>query len=217
MKRIAIIVEGDSEAEFVKELIMPYLWRQGIYDSILPVMIQTSKGHRGGFANYEHLKNDVRRLLSSKDQNLRVTTMVDFFRCPKNFPGMDEAKKLNSHLDQVELLEKHFFEEINDSRFFPYIQLHEFEALLFSSNRGFERYLNKKESEKTKLIVEQYDNPEMINTTPQGAPSKRLLAISPSYDKVLQGNLCALEVGIDRMLEKCPRFRNWVERIRKGI
>jgi len=48
-------------------------------------------------------------------------------------------------------------------------------------------------------------------STANGAPSKRLLAIQPSYDKVMQGNLIALEVGIGQMLGKCPRFREWVD------
>ena len=41
--------------------------------------------------------------------------------------------------------------------------------------------------------------------------SERLLKINPDYDKVLEGNLIALEVGINSMLDRCPRFREWVE------
>lgn len=34
-----------------------------------------------------------------------------------------------------------------------------------------------------------------------------------SYEKVFEGNMIALEVGITTMLEKCPRFKNWVEQL----
>ena len=55
MKRLFIVVEGQTEEAFVKELMSPYFIQNGIYD-VRPVLIQTSKGHKGGFVNYEHLK-----------------------------------------------------------------------------------------------------------------------------------------------------------------
>lgn len=102
-------------------------------------------------------------------------------------------------------------EDIDDERFSSYIQLHEFEALLFSSNKGFSKWMGQKESEQTNDIINRFDSPEDINTTPEGAPSKRLLAIDSNYDKVMQGNLIALEVGIEAMLKECPRFKNWID------
>lgn len=66
---------------------------------------------------------------------------------------------------------------------------------------------------KTKSIVDAFNNPEDINSSPETSPSKRLLAISNKYDKVLEGNLIALEVGINAMLDSCPRFADWVSRI----
>lgn len=98
-------------------------------------------------------------------------------------------------------------------RFFSYIQLHEFEALLFSSNKGFEYYFSEELAAKTASIISSYDNPEDINTSPEGAPSKRLLAIKSDYNKVLEGNLIALEIGIKSIWEKCPRFAEWIKTI----
>jgi hypothetical protein len=45
------------------------------------------------------------------------------------------------------------------------------------------------------------------------APSKRIEAIIEDYNKILYGNILALEIGIETILEKCPRFRNWVENL----
>ena len=67
----------------------------------------------------------------------------------------------------------------------------------------------------TNHIIQTYTNPEDINTTPEGAPSKRLLAINEQYDKVIEGNVIALEVGIEAMLSHCPRFREWVNSLVK--
>ena len=104
-------------------------------------------------------------------------------------------------------------EAIDDRRFFSYIQLHEFEALLFSSNKGFEYYFSEELAAKTASIISSYDNPKDINTSPEWAPSKRLLAIKSDYNKVLEGYLIALEIGIKSILEKCPRFAEWIKTI----
>lgn len=61
------------------------------------------------------------------------------------------------------------------------------------------------------MIVNQYENPEDINSSPQGAPSKRLIGIKEDYDKITEGNLIALEIGIKTILKRCPRFRNWID------
>lgn len=209
MKRLFIVVEGQTEEAFVKELMIPYFISNGIYD-VRPVLIQTSKGHKGGFVNYEHLKNDLQRLLKSQGQDVIVSTFVDFFRCPE-LPSQAKVDSLPSHSKKVEEMQNIMASDINDWRFIPYIQLHEFEALLFSAANGFEMYFDEKISNEIQGIIDSFDNPEDINSAPETAPSKRLIRIIPDYDKVLYGNIVALEIGLPIMLEKCPRFRAWVE------
>lgn len=109
-------------------------------------------------------------------------------------------------------MEKVLKEDIDDRRFIPYIQLHEFEALLFSSDRGF-KYFSEEEIKKLAAIIDEFDNPEDINSNPESAPSKRLMKIVDNYDKVLFGNVMALEIGIDTILNKCPRFKAWTEEL----
>lgn len=209
MKRLYVIVEGQTEQEFINTLVAPYLQNYGIY-SVTPILIHTSKTGKGGFVNYQHLKNDAKRLLNSQKQDVVVSMLVDFFRCPE-IPDKEKWSAKASHMEQVKAMEQCIKEDINDARFIPYIQLHEFEALLFASNKGFEIYFNKEESAATQSIIAQYENPEDINTTPEGAPSKRILSIKNDYDKVLEGNLIALETGFPAIMEKCPRFRAWIE------
>lgn len=209
MKRLFIVVEGQTEEAFVKELITPYFMQNGIYD-IRPVLIQTSKGHKGGFVNYEHLKNDLFRLLKSQGQDVIVTTFVDFFRCPE-LPNQNDIDTLPSHIQKVEAMEKSISDDINDWQFIPYIQLHEFEALLFSSANGFEMYFEAQISKEIQGIINSFDNPEEINSSPETAPSKRLIRILPYYDKVIYGNIVALEIGLPAILSKCPRFRRWID------
>lgn len=206
-RRLYIVVEGQSEEGFVKELMAPFFLSHGVY--VYPVIIHTSRGHRGGFASYEHLRNDVNRLLKSQGQDIIVTTFVDFFRCPE-LPGKDEWISIQNHRERVVEMEKAIKKDIDDRRFYPYIQLHEFEALLFSSEKGFIKYFDEKETLQLKGIIDSYKNPEDINSSPEGAPSKRILRIIPDYDKVMYGNIIALEIGLGIIREKCPRFSNWI-------
>lgn len=213
MKRVEIIVEGQTEQEFVTTILAPYLYANGV-GMVMPIRIRTSATGRGGFTNYQHLKNDVVRALSSKDPNLVVSMFVDFFRIPQKYmPGYDVWGNEPNHFRQVTLMEAEISKDIADRRFVPYIQMHEFEALLFSSNTGVRKYWSVDKCQMVEEVIDAFDNPECINTSPDGAPSKRLLAISPDYQKVLDGNILALEVGIDAILAQCPRFAAWVHEL----
>lgn len=212
MKRLIIIVEGHTEQEFVNKILAPYLCSKGIYN-VVAKLILTSKRGRGGFVEYYHLKNTILPVLRSEGRDVVLTTFVDFFRVPTNMPNYVECMESGSNADKVSRLETSLAQDINDNRFIPYIQLCEFEALLFANNKGFQTYFDDRESSETQKIVQSYPNPETINTTPNGAPSKRILAIKSNYNKPIEGNAIALEVGITDMLGKCPHFSAWVERL----
>lgn len=214
MKRLYIIVEGQTEQEFVKTLIAPYMNGFGIY-TIEPILIHTSKNGRGGFVNYQHLKKDAMNLLSSQQSDFVVSMFVDFFRCPE-LPNKNQYETIADHKLKVEKMEECIDNDINDSRFISYIQLHEFESLLYASNNGFKEFFSDQENKETQKIIDAYPNPEDINSSPDKAPSKRLLAIKNDYDKVIEGNLIALEVGFKQILDKCPRFKAWIEKLIKA-
>lgn len=104
-------------------------------------------------------------------------------------------------------------------RFLPYIQLHEFESLLFSDldiyNNNFEadEFLDYNYLLET---INQFDNPELINNGIETAPSKRLAKIIKGYfsenenQKVLYGTLLAQDIGLQKIRSKCPRFNDWI-------
>lgn len=211
-KRVYIIVEGQTEEAFVKEILAKYLERFEIY--VTPIILQTSRGHKGGFVNYEHLRRTLIPLLHSQGKDIVVSTFLDFFRCP-DLPEKHLYENISDHRERVGCMEEAIKRNINDWRFFPYIQLHEFEALLFSSVKGFEKYFSEDENLQLRNIIRDFQNPEDINSTPEGAPSKRLLKIVNGYDKIIYGNIVALEIGIETIMKKCHRFRSWVETIVK--
>jgi len=211
--KVIIIVEGQTEEEFVNESLCPWLNSRGIYD-VRAIKIRTSQTGKGGSANYLKFKNEVLRLLTQQ-KDVLVTSLLDFFRLPTSFPQYEEAQKMSDVERRVAFLENALAVGINAERFLPYIQLHEFEALLFTKIEGFRALpgLDLKQVAEIESVIETYPNPELINNNPQTAPSKRLEQIYPGYEKVLHGNFVILENTFPSLLEKCPRFRNWVEDI----
>lgn len=208
MKPLIILVEGDTEEEFVKENLLPYFILHSIYD-VIPVKISTKAGFKGGFVNYDHLRRDVTNFLKQRSDTI-LSTFLDYFRIPPNIPRYDECHKIHDIDYRLQCLEQAMRDEIGSDRFHPYIQKHEFEALLFSSNKGFQKYYSKAARE-TQKIITAYSNPEEINDNPHSAPSKRILQLIPEYNKVADGNILALEIGVTIILQKCPRFGRWVE------
>lgn len=58
MRGIIIVVEGDTEEEFIKKTLSRYLWKYNIHD-VRPIKATTSRGFKGGVVNYQKFKNKV--------------------------------------------------------------------------------------------------------------------------------------------------------------
>jgi hypothetical protein len=212
LKRLYIVVEGQTEEEFIKSLLLPYLNRYNIYD-VNAVIIHTSIGHKGGFVNYQHLRNDIVKLLKNQE-DIIVSTFIDYFRIPNNIPGYDNCIKNNPVISKrISCLQNAMCNDIPDYRFIPYIQQYEFESLLFSSSSGFMAYFENNIYNQIIEIINKYTCPEDINDGASTAPSKRLEKIIRNYDKILHGNLIAIENGMDSILKTCPGFKNWTENL----
>ena len=101
----------------------------------------------------------------------------------------------------------------------PYVQMHEFEALLFSDISKFQLHDDWNNKSKTKLqrVCNRFATPEDINNGIQTAPSKRLDDIFPGYgkNKTLYGPLIAEDIGLAKIRQECPRFNNWIGQLEK--
>jgi hypothetical protein len=140
--------------------------------------------------------------------------MLDLYALPNEFPQIDEARKNPNPYQKVEQLEIALFEEINDTRFIPYIQLHEFEALILSEPSKFTERFPEYESEVKQLleICVKYDTPELINDGVNTAPSKQIIKLIPAYkgSKTSAAPLIAQKIGLSKIREKCPHFNKWI-------
>lgn len=215
MKRLIIIVEGDTEKEFVDKVLSPYLYGKGLQS----VNCFKIKHTRGGLTKYRHLKTDLINCVY--ENNVLVSTLIDFYALPKDFPKYEESKRIVNKADRLSFLEKAIIEdlEIEKGQVFPYllpyIQLHEFEALVFSSINAIKSLYSNEDAKLNELeqIISEYPNPEDINDSPQTVPSKRLKnnQLIKGYNKVNDGIMIIEEAGIETVLSKCPRFKTWVE------
>lgn len=218
---IYIVTEGQTERTFVRDILAPYTAKKGIY---LYATLIGKPGHKGGDIRFERAKTDVGNLLKQR-QNIYVSTMFDYFRLDSGWPGMSDIRTsiqngtLLKSKDKAKIIEEAANKRIlNDfsgcdakKRFIPYIEMHEFEALLFSDADRLSEETGIAVSKINEIIM-QYENPEEINDSPQGAPSKRLECLCEKYDKIDYGKTIAESIGIENIREKCPHFDDWLKK-----
>ncbi len=225
MTRLIVHVEGQTEELFVNDTLAPHLYKKG-FTLISARLIGNARlrANRGGIKGWDSVKRDIQRHLE-QDRGCYVTTMVDYYALPqsgqKAWPGRHEATDLPhdfkaQHIEN--LLQQEVIALCNShtaiNRFIPYIALHEFEALLFSDCHAFASSLNCFEVESQLYTIRNsFQTPEHINDSPETAPSKRIEEIFPRYEKLLFGNIAALEIGIDSMRAQCPHFSDWLTRL----
>jgi hypothetical protein len=144
--------------------------------------------------------------------------MFDLYKLPTDFPGFAQARRFGDPYQKVSHLEDSLAADISDRRFIPYIQLHEFEGLLFSDVQTLDTVLkvhhnNRPQLAKLQQIRTQFKTPEEIDNGETTAPSMRLKRLYTGYDKVLFGPLIAQRIGLDILRQECPHFRDWVSRL----
>ena len=220
MKMICIICEGPTEAKFVKTILRPYFYFEN-GTIITPITLATSPptdiAHKGGAINFDRYEDRV--LFFLYNENNIVTSMIDFYKLDTDFPAYKESKKVTDIYKKVEFLENAIKEKIGRkvdvSRFLPYIQLHEFEGLLFSDIKGFNAIygIGDRDLKEIEQIINENPNPELIDDGEETHPAKRLLKIVRGYRKKVYGNMIAEKIGIETIMSKCPHFKEWVEKL----
>lgn len=214
-KKVLILVEGHTELGFVKRVLSGYM---GKSIQLIPT-IHTTKivksGHdfKGGVTTYHRIEKEVLNLLADSSAAL-VTTMFDYYGLPHDFPGF--SSKTGDCHNQVRQLEKAFADKVANDKFMPYIQLHEFEALLFSAPEVIDVIMSGKQltNSNLKKIRAAYNTPEDINDSPITAPSKRIEGEYSDYQKTLHGQTISEEIGITKILEECKHFSEWIQKIK---
>ena len=140
--------------------------------------------------------------------------MIDFYGIPDDFPGVYARSEAKNPYEKVKIIEDALADDINDSRFIPYIQLYEFETLIFSDPLKIARvYIDYKNEIRELQELSNRIPPEEINDGFASSPSHRIKKVIPPYDKAYAGVEIAKAIGIEVMRKKCPHFNEWITKL----
>jgi len=212
---VMTIVEGKTEEIFINSLLRPYLSDKNIF----MYATQISKpGQKGGDVRFERAKKDIELHLKQRHDTY-ITTLVDYYGT-REWPGLDEVPPQAEPAQIAKIVNGATKREVvalfsayrAEHRFIPYMAIHEFEALLFSSSPVIAAELGVQESE-VDFVLQECGEPEAINNSPQTAPSKRLNGWTNGgkFPKTTIGIAMAKAIGICVMRKKCPLFNTWLE------
>lgn len=218
MIRLHFLVEGQTENNFVNQVLRPSIEHSNVSISVskLTTKRDEKRGRKfsGGSSSYDKLKGEILLFLKDSSAEFRLTTMVDLYKFPQGFQTFAELK--SSPYERVKKLEQELQSEFNDERFIPYVQLHEFEAILFSDPSKFsELYDNVQPGIKKLIGIASSQNPEEINDGENTAPSKRIIKEIPRYafEKSSAGPTVASHIGLIEIKKKCPHFDQWLNKL----
>lgn len=220
MIRMFVVCEGQTEETFVRDVIAPILANQQVY--LIPRLISTSKGHKGGGLNYQRVRRFIINCLK-EESNTVVTTFFDLYALDREFPSIQESQQIMDVQERAKKLENDFKLDISKDnelfadRFIPYIQPYEFEGLLFSD---IEKLIDleidwKSHLSALQLVRSSFPSPEHINNSYETKPSARLKSVlkQPSYRKVRHGSLAIKSIGINKLCEQCQHFSEWYAKL----
>ena len=219
MARLRMFAEGITEQVFASTVLVQHLAHFGVYLH-KPVLVAKArkKGqvHRGGGRYFRRMQNDIERFLKQeRGDDVYFTTMVDLYRLHSDFPGLEESETLH-HVphDRVKSLEESWISETADTRFIPFIQLHEFESYLFTDVSRFAEFFDNAERGISDLqtVADSVASPELIDDGKDTAPSRRIISRFPRYKRLKSsvGPQMARLIGLAAIRLKCPHFDAWV-------
>ena len=192
MVRLLISVEGHSEYKFTNEVIVPHLAE-----------------HHGVFAETQNMRGSIsidkiRQKLNSLIHNHDFTTTLYDFYGFKRASGDETKQTLEEKIKQS-------IKKDQRNKIIPYIQMYEFEALLFSDNEKMAAELGTQKDWIDAVLSEFYDI-EKINNSKETAPSKRI-GKHAQYIKTQHAPLILKQIGLANIRSKCQGFDTWLTQL----
>ncbi len=217
MSFLVILCEGYTELHFVRDVLAAHLLDHGV--KVHQMLFGKRVKHDiadsfGGVLEYapvsRHIQATLRQYSSSTS---RVTTMLDFYAFPRDFPDYTQHASIVDPYERVASFENAMRYQINNDRFIPNIQLHEFETLVLAKPDAIlDEFPDKWPDAGLLELLRDVGNlkPEEINQTKEGAPSKRIGRFIPDYRKSTMGPSITRRIGWQRLKETCPHFGAWL-------
>jgi hypothetical protein len=224
MKFLNIIVEGSTEEAFVNDVFVKHFAEMNIFVSARKIRTGwdriNNKPAKGGLLKYVKFKNDVLNWIDSEKGRVNTfyTSFIDLYAFPSDpeSPYTEQIQRIADPYRKVSALEAAIKKDIDRPAFIPYVQLHEFEALvLVDPDRLLTMYPGGQAAIRGLKGEIHGLNPEEINESPQSAPSKRIIRFLPDYEgqKAQVGPLVAGDIGLNLLREKCTHFNDWLTQL----
>ena len=224
MHRVLAVVEGFTERTIVEQTFAPYVGARGLS---LHAKVIGKPGHKGGIRSFEAVRKEILALLR-QERNSHVSTFFDYYGLPENWPGVREAKGKKAR-EIAAIVETAMRSEVqrkmdasdDPSRFVPYVQMHEVEALLCSDPKVMANVFERPDLEAPLIqVLDECGECEEIDDHEATAPSKRIEKLFPTYRKGsgirAHAPLIVRRIGVDRLRQACPHFNEWMTKL-EGI
>jgi hypothetical protein len=219
-KHLVAFCEGQTEQGFCVQVLQPHLFPNGdgtVYT--LPVG-EKDHHHLYGLGRRKKYVGDkgVRKFICNtikhrQGPNVYFTTLFDLYALPIDFPGMAaNVRNPAKPTPYVLALEAAFRQDIDYYRFIPYLQLHEYETMLFADPDAFRKSFQNCEDEIQELEAIATSETSIENINIDTAPSKRIIAVLPEYEgrKSSAGPDIAAFIGLAKIRAKCPHVHSWL-------
>lgn len=208
---LRVLCEGFTEQGFVTQVLAPHLRSFDVFPKAEPL----ARGRSGG-VSFQFLRDAIKRDVGRSRQHQYVTTMIDLYGIGQ-YPGA-EKNPGESSLQRARRIEAGMSEALTNNRFIPYIQVHEFEALVFVDLDQLPTQFPDGDADgapdRLRREVGQ-TGPEEIDDGQATAPSKRLIREVPAYKylKPVAGPAIAARIGLPGLRAACPHLDAWISRL----
>ena len=216
MKNIFIITEGQAEEMFYKSVFADYFKNKCYFQvTCMPNKKNAyARSRKGGTVHYDTCVKNIRRFLNGATHCDKVFLIYDLYGLDETFYEGYHGNIKNTN-EKINFVVNKLETEIKDQKFKFILQVHEFEAFLFSDPEKIVNHYNKEDllPQFLKILAAFNNQPEAINDSVETAPSKRIIAIFPQYEfgKTSDGVVIAKNIGIDTIRSKCSVFNSFCE------
>lgn len=208
---LRVLCEGQTEQGFVTQVLAPHLRAFQVFPKAEPL----AAGRFGG-VSFDFLRKAIKQDVGRSRNHQYVTTMVDLYGIGK-FPGAEKIAG-ESAVQRALRIEAEMATALPNSRFIPYIQVHEFEAIVFVDLDQLPPQFPDGDAADAPARLRQdvgHTPPEDINDGEMTAPSKRLIREVPAYRhlKSVAGPAIASSIGVAALRAACPHLHAWISRL----
>lgn len=224
VRQLNVFCEGQTEQGFCRQVLQPHLFPRG--DGIVHSLAVGQRGPRhlyglGDRNSYRRIRKFIANTIKHKQgPDVYFTTLFDLYALPADFPGRgDHTRNPADPTPSVLALQEAFEADVGHQHFLAYLQLHEYETMLFAAPEAFAYSFEDRDRQvgELKSIVAAVPSIEHIDDGRETAPSKRIIAVFPGYAglKATAGPDIAEGIGVQTIRAACPHFDRWVGRLER--